>query len=173
MRVDLSALLGEDKGPTNFPSELDSRYIDGRGWKILEPFEFRFLRADGTYAEFVRAGVGFITDFASIPRLLKVRWPSPGGPWDKPAVIHDCLYRTRRIENIDGSFRLCDRAEADLVLYNAMKVTGTSFDSRWLIYQGVRLGGWVPYRRYRKEEEDERRAGMHSADPPPTNVSAV
>lgn len=160
MISDLSALLGEDKGPTNFLTELDIRYIDGRGWKILEPFEYRLLREDGTYGEFVRAGVGFITDFASIPRLLKLRWPSPGGKWDKPAVIHDCLYRTRRVENVDGTFRLLERAEADSIFNQAMKVTGVLSSSRWAIYAGVRFGGWLPFRRYRREDAALMKAGI-------------
>lgn len=135
----------------NFLSELDARYIDGRGWEVLAPFTYRLTNEEGS--EFVRVGAGFITDFASIPRLLKLRWPSPGGSWDKPAVIHDCLYKERKVYNgINGTYRMVEREEADRIFNEAMKVTDTLVTSRWCIYRGVRLGGWLPWRRYRKAD---------------------
>lgn len=135
----------------NFLTDLDVRYLDGRGWQILEPFTYRLGGADGP--EYVRVGVGFVTDFASMPRLLKLRWPSPGGPWDKPTVIHDCLYQERKVYNeLSGGYRLVDRGEADAIFNEAMTVTGTLLTSRWAIYSGVRIGGWWAWRKYRKAE---------------------
>jgi Protein of unknown function (DUF1353) len=139
----------------NFLTELRTEYIDGRGWKILEPFTYRLGHENGS--EFVTVGAGFVTDFASIPRLLKLRWPSPGGPWDKPAVIHDCLYQQRKVFNgINGTYRLIERAEADAIFHEAMKVTGTRGDDRWCIYRGVRLGGWKPWGKYRTSDRESR-----------------
>lgn len=135
----------------NFLTELDVRYMDGEGWTIMAPFTYRLYSGRGD--EYVTVGVGFITDFASIPRLLKLRWPSPGGTWDKPAVIHDCLYRERKVHRDDGSFRLVTRAEADAIFNEAMRVTQTWPTSRLSIYLGVRAGGWWPWRKYRKTEQ--------------------
>lgn len=147
----------------NFLSPLRTEYIDGRGWKVLEDFTYRLGDADGD--EFIRVGAGFITDFASIPRALKLLWPSPGGPWDKPAVIHDCLYRERKVYNgKTGTYRLVDKAEADSIFNEGMKVTNTRATARWCIYRGVRLGGFVSWNRYRREEADERR---HEENAPP------
>ena len=86
---------------------------------------------------------GFPTDFASIPRGLWNILP-PVGKYDSAAVCHDKLYR-------DGAFngKAIDRANADRVLSEAMEVCGVGRVQRWLIYSGLRIGGWVVWRRYR------------------------
>ena len=86
---------------------------------------------------------GFLTDFASIPRGLWNILP-PIGKYDAGAVCHDKLYR-------DGAFdrRPIDRGTADRVLREAMDVCGVGRLQRWLIYAGLRLGGWVVWHRYR------------------------
>jgi hypothetical protein len=133
-----------------FDGELDVRYIDGHGWRVLDPFTFRLGEPDGP--EFVTVGIGFVTDFASIPFFLKGLWPSPGGAWDKPAVIHDCLYKARTVSHINGSHRIIDRAEADAIFREAMTATNTRVTAKNAIYAGVRIGGWNAWNKYRKAE---------------------
>lgn len=82
--------------------------------------------------------VGQPTDYASIPRLLQNIF-SPVGKYDGPAVLHDYLYETNGVT----------RAQADGVLNEAMGVMGVGAVTRRLIYAGVRIGGWVPWRKYR------------------------
>lgn len=77
---------------------------------------------------------GFITDFASVPRLPLI-YLLAGGEADKPAVIHDHLYRSHE----------CSRADADAVLDEAMAATGQPWWRRKLMWAGVRLGGAKPY----------------------------
>ena len=86
---------------------------------------------------------GFPTDFASVPRGLWNILP-PIGRYDAAAVCHDKLYR-------DGAFegRAIDRGTADRVLLEAMEVYEVNRLQRWLIYAGVRAGGWAAWRRYR------------------------
>jgi hypothetical protein len=50
-----------------FLDERDVRYIDGRRWLVRAEFRYYLRSPDGV--EFVRADVGTITDFASIPRF--------------------------------------------------------------------------------------------------------
>ncbi len=138
----------------NFYGDLDCRYIDGKGWKVLADFKYHVDAPDGN--EFIAIGDGFITDFASIPRLIQLLWKSPGGPWDKPAVIHDCLYQTGMIRNVDGTTRRVTRDEADKIFLQAMEVTGTHKFTRRAIYRGVRVGGWYSWRKYRKAEHERR-----------------
>mgnify|MGYP001608448705 FL=1 len=131
-------------------------YIDGCRWLVTEPFVYHLAQADGL--EFVRVDVGEITDFASIPRLLQLRWRSPGGPWDKPAVIHDQAYACPFVQHKDGSARRIDRGEADRIFYEAMGVTKTGGITRRLLYAGVRTGGWVVWRKYRQAEAGDRQS---------------
>lgn len=81
---------------------------------------------------------GFKTDLASIPRAL---WSvvSPIGKYDAAAVLHDYLYQTGGVT----------RAEADATLNEAMGVSGVGRWTRWTIYSGVRVGGWVVWNKYR------------------------
>jgi len=73
---------------------------------------------------------GFITDFASVPRLPFI-YSSLGNIAHMPAVLHDYLYSTG----------LVSRKVADQVLLEAMEVSGISWGKRKLIYAGVRVGG--------------------------------
>jgi len=81
---------------------------------------------------FVEAG--FVTDGASIPRLL---WPLIGHPIDPSyypaAIVHDSLYCNQPVT----------RGCADAVFCRLLRRLGVA---RWrvaLMYTGVRLGGWV------------------------------
>jgi hypothetical protein len=76
---------------------------------------------------------GFVTDFASVPRLPFVYWFT-GGKFQAAAVIHDWLYR-RRSEKVS-------RAEADAVLAEAMKALGYWLPRQWFVWAGVRIGGY-------------------------------
>lgn len=82
--------------------------------------------------------VQFKTDLASIPRLFWRVLP-PFGRYDAAAVVHDYLYQHNGVT----------RAQADGVLDEAMGVLGVSNWQRRIIYTGVRVGGWVPWNRYR------------------------
>lgn len=73
---------------------------------------------------------GFNTDFASVPRL-PLAFLLTGGTADRPAIIHDFLYRNG----------LEDRKTCDSVFAEAMAATGVPRWRRGLMWAGVRLGG--------------------------------
>ena len=86
---------------------------------------------------------GFATDFASVPRLL---WRI-AGPLDglEAAVFHDWLYATGRVL----------RKPADRMYYEVMRAKQIHPLPAWrarAMYRGVRLGGWVAWRKHRKAQ---------------------
>lgn len=127
--------------------EFDLAYIDGHTWRVTDGFTY-WLNG----VEFVTIPTGFETDFASIPRPLKVLWPSPGGPWDLPAVVHDFLYRYALVRCINGRTRTITRDEADDILKDGMELMHTRWPAKRCIYRGVRMGGSIAWNRYRNAE---------------------
>lgn len=134
----------------NFIGDLLVKYIDGIRWEVAQSFRFHLGSPDG--AEYVAIPAGLMTDFASIPRVVRVIWRSPGGKYDKPAVVHDALYRHGYVSVTDGSIRWIDRAESDRIFDEAMQVAGVNWFSRHVIYRGVRIGGMFAWNRHRKEQ---------------------
>lgn len=84
----------------------------------------------------------FVTDLASIPQLLWNILP-PIGSYDAAAVVHDYLYLHNGVT----------RAQADAVLNEAMTELEVDSWKRRLIYAGVRIGGWVPWGKYRAQPQ--------------------
>ena len=99
---------------------------------VLEPFRYEvgFLGS----GDVIEVPVGFITDFASVPRALWAFEP-PIGRIAKAAVLHDFLYA--------GQLR--PRIECDRIFYEAMGVLGVPDLKRSIIYAGVRAGGGKGY----------------------------
>jgi len=93
------------------------------GWKASESRE-------GDVIAPVDVPVGFVTDFASIPRVF---WSvlRPDGDYTYPAIIHDFLYwdQSRSRDISDEIFRL------------AMKDFGIDRITSTTIYEAVRIGG--------------------------------
>lgn len=93
---------------------------------------------------------GFVCDLASVPRLPVIYWLF-GSTQDRPAVIHDFLYKKK----------LFPRGICDAVFLEAMKCEhdnmptlpgplawpqdGWRYIHRNCMYFGVRLGGWHSY----------------------------
>lgn len=90
---------------------------------------------------------GFQTDLASIPLGLWNLLPK-SGRYDRAAVIHDWLYTKNG----------CTRAEADAVLKEAMEALGVGRVKIWMIYSGVRSGGWHAWGKYRDRDQREKEA---------------
>jgi len=78
----------------------------------------------------------FLTDKASVPFGLAIKRD------DKHiidgALIHDYLYFSQKIEG-----QWIKRKEADKILIDICKYSGMGFVKRFLVYQGVRIGGWT------------------------------
>lgn len=104
---------------------------DGRQlYRLLSDFKYQSDIA----GKIVTAPAGFVTDLASIPKLLL---PLFGETAQEPSVPHDLAYSTGCLP----------RDIADAMLREACLLTGVS---RWraeLIWAGVRVGGgshWEP-----------------------------
>jgi hypothetical protein len=81
---------------------------------------------------------GFVTDFASIPRIAWT-WLSPEDPVVLfPSIVHDYLYDRSGKVMAD---RVLSRAECDEVLRVAMLACQARSSQAWVVYQAVRLGG--------------------------------
>lgn len=78
---------------------------------------------------------GFLTDFASIPRVFRWLFDPVGTPWHVAGVLHDYLYSSST-----GS-----RAEADKAYYWLARAMGTGAVPALLMYVALRLGGWMAY----------------------------
>lgn len=126
---------------SSFTTELKVKPLpDGRKWELLE--EFSYYLGDLDSGMYITVPRGFVTDFASVPRIFWIILP-PWGKYGKAAVLHDYLYQQGKFIRL-----LCDS-----IFFEAMTVLGVPRWQKWLIYLGVRLGGWIPYSRYKKREE--------------------
>jgi hypothetical protein len=88
---------------------------------------------------------GFICDGASIPRLLWL-WNPPDGLHRAGAVWHDWAYQNRGRLYGPHVWRIT-RKEADRYFREIMLASGVSECSAWLMWAGVRLGGWLAWSR--------------------------
>lgn len=81
---------------------------------------------------------GFVSDCASIPRLL---WGVIGNPfdsrWRRQSVLHDYLYAEQPVP----------RKAADLMFRDALLSGGLRPAKAWVMYIGVRIGGWLAWSR--------------------------
>lgn len=125
---------------SSFTDGLFLEKIGRRSWRTTRDITYRVGHLRSQWAITVPAG--FTTDGASVPRLLWGLFPPFGGDYDQAAVLHDYLYRTQ--------FLCLERVVADALLCEAMKALGTGHFTRWAIFVGVRLWGWVTYRQYRR-----------------------
>jgi hypothetical protein len=92
---------------------------------------------DGTRVE---VPAGFVTDFASVPRLFWRVLP----PWDKhkrASVLHDWLYTEQ----------LVSKKRADAYFYEAMGDLGVPQWKRWAMWAAVASCGFVAWNAHAKE----------------------
>lgn len=130
---------------SSFTNALDVEFIDGKNWRVIHTFVYDI--GDLGSGKSVVIPEGFITDFASIPRGLWNVLPPTGG-YGKAAVVHDYLYRGGYITTILGNVETHNnptRAETDAILKEAMDVSGVGRVTRWTIWAGVRVGGWLAW----------------------------
>lgn len=109
---------------------LNDEQNEGRGsWKLKNPFIY-----DSDIAGLIVVPEGFVTDFASVPRVPVAFWLT-GDTAHDAAVVHDYLYTTGQVK----------RATADAVLMEAMTVTGIPAWRRYAMYYAVRAFGGSHY----------------------------
>ncbi len=84
----------------------------------------------GTTNFIIVVPTGFVTDFASVPRVFWSILP-PAGSYQLAAVVHDFLYWDQG----------CTREQADALLRSAMIESRVEAYKRDIIYEAVRRGG--------------------------------
>lgn len=82
----------------------------------------------------------FVCDVASIPPIFYSLIGGPLGQYAPAAVVHDRLYR----------IQARPRKEADQIFLEAMSVLGVSFWKRRAMYLAVRIGGWHPWNKQKR-----------------------
>lgn len=109
---------------SKFTTPLKVEVLDDYKFKVIESFEYYVGNMDSD--EVIIVPEGFITDFASIPRIFWSILP-PHGRYAKAAVIHDYLY-TNAIKN---------KKYADEVFKEAMKVLNVNDTVIFIMYKAV------------------------------------
>jgi len=115
---------------------------DGKNWELTRAFTYRI---GSQYSnQYIRVPQGFVTDFASIPKLLTLLLPD-WAKFNKSPVLHDYLYRTKKImgESIT-------RKQADDIFLEAMMVAWNDLPERFFVanleYWAVRVFAFLAWR---------------------------
>lgn len=109
-------------------------------FKLIEPFEYHISEYPApTPLQIIKVPAGYITDFASIPRIF---WTivSPVDEYAKAAVIHDWLH-------FKGYF---SRKITDLIFLEGMIVLNVPAWKRDIVYNSVKYFSGFIWRRNRK-----------------------
>jgi hypothetical protein len=127
------------RDPVALPqSPLLQPFADGEDWMLLSPMIAKLGNGNPMIVIVPR---GFVTDYASIPKPLRLLLPT-NGAYGNAAVIHDYLYWRQD----------CTRSQSDNIMAIAMKDAGVPSSQLRAIHIGVRIGGqgsWDGNRRAR------------------------
>jgi len=133
-----------------FSGRLRLDFVDGQRWSLVgtdPPFQWNGSASPSP----VIPPEGLITDFGTIPHLLASWFPGAGwgrhGQWGPATVIHDWLYLAQK--QADGT--PLERAQADRILWQAMRDSKVGIGRRCIIWLCVRLFGWIWWAWFRHE----------------------
>lgn len=118
-----------------FINKLCVTYLGSDRWKLLNELWFHSIIVSST----IKVPVGFVTDFASVPRVPGLYWWF-GGMANRPATIHDYLYETHHYS----------RKIADKIFLEALEVDGYNVITRCMMYRAVRWFGRRAYNRHKE-----------------------
>jgi len=124
---------------SQFTTKLDVALVGKNLWELQEGFEYHVGYLGS--GEIIIVPAGFITDFASVPRIF---WPiiDPIGKHGKAAVIHDYCYYT-------ACYR---RLRSDAIFLEAMEVLEVEEWKRIAMYNSVVTFGWWAWYKHRYRE---------------------
>jgi hypothetical protein len=121
-----------------------SPLADGRTWVTKKEFGYDIGKENSGNS--IEVPIGFMTDFASVPRIFWFFLP-PWGKYGNAAVIHDYCYWKQDFS----------RKRSDDLFREAMLVLQVSKLKIFLMYTAVRLFGylaWLGNQRIKKAGED-------------------
>jgi len=118
---------------SSFTSPLETTYIGNGNYQLIKSFSYRVGSPDSDWI--ITVPVGFITDYASFPSLLKPVTPEK---WikTKASVLHDFLYR-------HGNH---SKAIADAIFLEALLVSGVEREAAYAMFTAVSLFGGKAYK---------------------------
>jgi hypothetical protein len=123
---------------SRFKSKLEVEMVDanaaqGRGtWSLTAPLVYE---SDIVGAGTITVPVGYVTDFASVPRWPSLFFSIFGDIASEAATLHDYLYSTAPFS----------RYKCDCLLREAALSTGTPHWKAMGLFLGVRIGGSSHY----------------------------
>ncbi len=125
---------------SEFTTKLVVKSIDVNLWELTEKFEYHI----GSYPSdsIIKVPIGFITDFASIPKIFWKILP-PVGKYGKAAVIHDYCYATA----------CYPKTKSDKIFMEGMEVLKVKKWKREAIYWSVFMFGWVAWYNHRRRNK--------------------
>jgi hypothetical protein len=134
----------DEKRPGAFDSELSIQSRTATTWVLLCP-----LIWTGTQGDTFIVPLGFITDFATVPRFL--HWlVLPYGAYTRAAVLHDYLIE-ERINHPDPAMRVTSR-DVDGIFRRVMQDLGVPWAKRWVMWAAVRAAAlFNPRRAYGRQ----------------------
>ena len=91
----------------------------------------------------IRVPAGFVSDGASVPKVL---WPfglTPYGTHGRAAVVHDYLYWSQ----------VCSRKQADNIMLIAMKESGVNRLTQFILSAGVKLFGGPAWNENKRDRQ--------------------
>jgi len=106
----------------------------GPCWIVERPFRY-YIDEEGS-ENYVDVPDGFLTDFASVPRIFWSILP-PDGKYTQAAVLHDWLYKNK----------LFSRKQCDIIFAEAMLVLGVPLWKRAVMYRALRMFGGFAWSR--------------------------
>jgi len=121
---------------SSFTDNLVVEKLAPRLWRTYRAFEYHIGALNSTNVIYVPEG--FLTDFASIPRVFWI-WLPPDGIYTQAAVLHDYLYNTKMFER-----KTCDK-----IFKEAMTILKVDKFNKYMIYKAVRWFGWIPWNKKR------------------------
>lgn len=123
---------------------------DRRFWWVLRTFGYHVGHAGS--GEVIKVRFGFRTDFQSIPKPVQWLFGHPMDEYAASGLVHDESYQ----HPSNGVDEPRSRRRCDQIYLEMNEVLGCPWWKRTGKYNGVRIGGWVGWNRYRKAE----RAGV-------------
>ena len=116
---------------SSFTKVLEFQYVSKGNMRVIRAFDY-YLGKPHLKLCVITVPRGFITDGASIPRLLRFIASPYSGDHVKAAVLHDYLCRTNII----------NRRLADAIFYDAMIASGVKKHLAIIMHVGVRIGAY-------------------------------
>ena len=115
--------------------EFDLRFYAYKKWILKKKYSYKVNN------RIIEVPENFITDLASIPKILWNIFEPAGENYTRSSLIHDYLYSK------DCKYIEISRKEAEQIFLEIMKERGVPFWKRHLMHKAVRMFGWIFFRK--------------------------